>query len=130
MAARVSAAEVQSIIEVDTNIADITPFITVANLLVDQVCLDSGYTDELLKEIERWLAAHFYAIRDPRFQSQGAGGASASFQGQTGMMLEATSYGQQAMILDVEGNLAVLNENIQRGLKPTVSVSWLGTELE
>lgn len=130
MTTRVTNADVEAIIEVDFSaVPDLTPFITAANLLVNKVCLTSDYEDDLLTEIERWLAAHFYAIRDPRFASQGAGGASGSYQGQTTMMLSATTYGQQAMMLDTEGNLAALNKQMQNGGKPVVGMTWLGTDL-
>lgn len=37
------------------------------------------HTSSELTEIETWLAAHFYTKTDPRFASEGRGGASASY---------------------------------------------------
>ena len=112
--ARVTEAEVREIIDVDASL-DLTPFITAANLLVTKVITDSSMTDEHLKEIERWLSAHFTAIRDQRSATEqaGAGGATAqiSYQYKLGLNLQVTLYGQQALLLDTSGALAGLNDN-------------------
>ena len=126
MATRVEAADVEEIIEVESGIS-LTPFINTANLLVTDVCSDSDYSAAKLEQIELWLSAHFYAVRDPRVSSEGAGGVTTTFQGQTGMRLEASIYGQHALLLDTEGNLAALNVKVG---KPRAGVSWLGTDLE
>lgn len=63
-----------------------------------------------LELIERWLAAHFYQMSDPGYASESTAGASVSYQGQTGMYLELTRYGQMAMTLDTSGTLAALNK--------------------
>lgn len=125
--ARITAADVLAIMDVKPTLTVLTPFINAASSLVTRVCGDAGYSDDDLALIETWLAAHFVAIRDPRLSSRSVGSASGSYQGQTTMMLSATTYGQQAMLLDTEGGLAVLNENTMRGKKPVVGLSWLGT---
>jgi hypothetical protein len=114
--ARVTSAEVAAIIDYDTTgITDITPFITAANLLVTQVCTDSSLGTDLLKEIERWLAAHFVAVRDPKLTSQSAGGASDSYEtNKTGFGLKLTRYGQQAMALDTSGALMAIAEGAKK----------------
>jgi len=129
--ARVTADEVGAIIDIiddGDDGTDIEPFISTASSLVDEVCVPAGYDDNRLNLIELWLAAHFYAVKDPRFQSQGIGGASGSYQGQTGMQLESTTYGQQAMILDTKGGLALLNHATQSGKRGSVGITWLGNE--
>jgi len=118
--------QLAAIIEVDSEISDLTPFINTAHELVLELCSDSGYSQNRLDMIECWLAAHFYAIRDPRAQSESAG-VSASYQGQTGMYLSSTSYGQQAIMLDTSGSLAALNMRSAKG-KITLGVTYLGTE--
>lgn len=104
MAARVSEPEVQAII--DTVVDSLAPFITAANTMVNGVLLNRGLTDEELKQIELWLAAHFVAIRDPRLSSESMGAASQSFAIQVALGLDQTTYGQQAKILDRTGTLA------------------------
>ena len=110
MAARVTSDEVKEIIEVDATITDITPFITAANLLVTKECTDSSLTTALLKEIERWLAAHFVAIRDARRSAEKAGSVGENFQYKLGLNLQVTTYGQQACMLDTSGALFALSE--------------------
>lgn len=104
MAARVSDAEVKEIL--DTSIST-TPFITAANLIVNQHLLNAALSDELLTEIERWLAAHLACMRDPRLRDAATeGGTRASYErGAAGKGLDATSYGQQVKLLDPTGLL-------------------------
>jgi hypothetical protein len=103
--ARVNDAEVRLIIDIDTSITDLTPFITIANLLVTDKLGASSLSVELLKEIERWLAAHFVAMRDQRVKSESIGGISTVYTGTTGQGLFSTLYGQTAMTLDTTGIL-------------------------
>jgi hypothetical protein len=107
MAIRTTEAAVESIIEVDILIP-LTPFIETANNLVDQVCLASGYSDATLELIERWLSAHFYATRDPRTSQEAVKGIMEEFEGTTKIGLNNTRYGQQALLLDTKGNLALI----------------------
>jgi len=122
MAARVTTAEVKEII--DTDLTDLTVFITVADQHVDRVAAaDSSLAAATLKEISRWLAAHFTAIRDPRESKSTVGPTSFTYEGKTGMGLSFTRYGQQALLLDTTGTLANL------GMKKA-SVDYLGYEAE
>lgn len=136
--ARTTKAYIATIIELDVSIvpndAAMEPFITVANELVTEVCTgDSGpataYTDARLELIERWLAAHFYAIRDPRVANESAGGVSASYESRVDLGLNLTRYGQMAMMLDTNGGLAKLDVDIKKG-KPHVGVFWPGDRLD
>lgn len=128
MANRTTAAAVKEIIEVDDTLlvgtgGDVLdPFIETANALVTEVCKPLGYDDTRLELIERWLSAHFYAIRDPRRASEGAGTVQETFQHQLDLNLSVTTYGQQAMMLDTLGGLHALSAGV---VKPTVF--WAGT---
>jgi len=102
--ARVSSNEVEEII--DTDLSELTPFITAASQLVDGI---TGLGSATLKEIERWLAAHFVAIRDQRTVKDSIGDSSHTYGGKTGMGLDFTSYGQMAKALDTTGHLASLS---------------------
>ncbi|NLN25339.1 MAG: hypothetical protein GX163_06770 [Bacteroidetes bacterium] len=103
MAVRVTDAEVKEII--DTEITT-TAFITVANLMVNRYLVDKISDNDLLKEIERWLAAHLVAVRDPRQKSVSIGSASTTFHGNSGLGLDFTPYGQQVKLLDYTGELS------------------------
>lgn len=127
--ARTTAELVAGIVEVqdaaDVPQADLEPYILSANELVTEVCASAGYTDARLELIERWLAAHFYSVFDPRSQSESAG-VSSSFEGSAGMHLERTRYGQQAMLLDTKGGLAQLNAQAKDGKKRRSQFFWAG----
>ena len=98
--------------------------------MVTKLCSDSGYSDELLKEVELWLSAHFYAIRVPRRASEGVKGVQQKIESKVDLALNVTRYGQMAMTLDTEGNLAVVSKNAADGKsKLSAGVSWLGTGL-
>ena len=133
--ARTTATQVKDIIETDPSIiavdADLDPFILVANELVTEVCTGTNgpttaYTATRLELIERWLAAHFYAIRDPRATSESAG-VSASYESAVDLGMSLTRYGQQARLLDTNGGLSRLDAQIKRGAARKVSLSWIGT---
>jgi len=129
--ARTTSAAVELIIETDVSIS-LTPFIEVANSLVTNVCSsDTDYDDTLLELIERWLSAHFYAVRESRFKSQRAGSVSEEIQTKVDLGLDVTHYGQQAKLIDYKGHLAALDKKAKEGLSGTVGVSYMGkTEAE
>jgi len=122
MAIRTTALAVGGIIEVDVAIS-LDPFIETASALVDDIAVESGHGATRLELIERWLAAHFYAIRDPRTTQEKAGTVGASYESKVDLGLNLTRYGQQAMALDSSGLL----EGFSKG-KRRVGVTWLGTE--
>jgi hypothetical protein len=124
---RTTAEAITSIINFDTSITDLTPFIESASELVTEICEATGeYSEARLELIERWLAAHFVAIRDPRYVSQQIGQAANTYQQKVGMNLSLTPYGQQAMMLDTKGGLAWLDKHIASGKRAVASVAWLG----
>ena len=123
MTARVTATDVRKIIDNDEE-TDMEPFIAAATSIVDYVVTqDTGsiLNTATLKEIERWLAAHFYAAFDQLYTSKSTGGASGSFQGQFGQRIDSTDYGQRAIMLDFTGTLASLSKS-----KTKVSMQWIG----
>jgi hypothetical protein len=133
---RTTKADIEGIIELDLEVipddAAMLPYITIANELVTERCTgDAGptteYTDSRLELIERWLAAHFYTMRDPRVTNEHAGPVSSSFQSHIGLGFDTSHYGQTAMRLDTNGGLSALNESIKKG-KPRISAAWMGTE--
>lgn len=130
MAARTTAALMKGIIETDdTNIPDLTPFIDAANLLVTDSCGSADYTADKLELIERWVAAHFYAVRDPRATAERAGPVGQNLQSKVDLGLAVTHYGQQAMLLDSEGGLAAANKQTTKSrVSITAGVNWLGVE--
>lgn len=103
---------------------DVDTFITTANILTTRIAQcdeDGDLTSAELAEIEAQLAAHFYSIQDQIAKSEKAAEASASYVGQTGMRLQFTPFGQQALVLDHTGCLKRLDS--ERG---RVQFAWLG----
>ena len=131
MAVRTTDANVRGILEVDASLTDLTPFILTANEIVTEVCTDSSYSATRLELIERWLAAHFTAIRDMRSASEKAGSVGVNYQHKVDLNLNVTIYGQQAMLIDTAGNLAALQRRVEEGIDiSNMGVSWLGEDLD
>ena len=140
MAVRTDSTLVEAIIEVDTDIT-LTPFIQAANLLVNRVVVPAKDSDgelyydedndtddaEALEIIERWLSAHFYAIRDPRPVFQAVTNIMDRFQTKVDLNLMVTHYGQQAMVLDTSGELAAYNGSLtNKPMRRRVGVTFVG----
>ncbi len=124
MAWRTTQEEVRTIIETDSDL-NIAPFLDAANALVDYIVTQdsAGILSAKLKEqIEKWLAAHFYAIRDLQYKEKKTGDASAIFQGRTGMGFDASLWGQQAKALDITGTL----QRLDTKPRPKASLTWVG----
>jgi len=123
---------IRDIIDVDTDkpLVSMSAFIRAAATLVDKISSNDSaslLSAPDLREIETWLAAHFYAHKDMQYSSSKAGEAFSSFQ--TGARergpLNMTMWGKTAMILDVTGYLSVLNQDAIRG-KSKITLEWLG----
>lgn len=122
MAWRIKDSELRDVTST-LSAVNLKPFIDMANVLTDKVAardsrslLDSND----LMQIELCLAAHFYSLRDQRFTEKKTLDASGKYQGEWGKGLEATDWGQQAMMLDETGFLAQMNAGGQ------VTIGWLG----
>jgi len=106
MAFRATEAQVKEIIDTSLTEEEVSPFLKVANQMVTDLVSDEGYASGTLQEIERWLAAHFVAIRDPRVAKEKIGDAQADYHGKSGMSLNFTPYGQQVMVIEYKGKIA------------------------
>lgn len=128
---RTTSEAVAGIIEVDESIS-IAPFIETASVLVTDCCTGTAgpatpYSDERLELIERWLAAHFYAVRDRRPAFEQAGPVSAKYENFVDAGLASTMYGTQVMLIDTNGGLAVLSKQASDGKKRQAGVYWMGS---
>jgi len=112
--ARVNSQMVKDILESNYdsgNNPNLSPFMRTASVLVARLVReaeDYEFSSDELREIELYLSAHFYMCSDKGYQSRSTMSASATFQGQTGKMLESSDYGQQAILLDGSGILQSL----------------------
>lgn len=129
--ARTSEAQVRDVLlgAYDDVTHSLAPFIDAANSIVNKVatCASSKGDPQSaadLELLERWLAAHGYAMSNRPMDSTRTLSAGATFSGKTGMHLEATTYGQMALSLDHSGCLAA----IASGARRSASVGWLGKD--
>lgn len=104
---------------------DLTPYIDTAAAVVNRVAacaVNKGFvlSSDELELIERWIAAHFYAMSDQPYLEKETERARGKFQGVTKMHFEATKYGQVAMDIDYSGCLT----NISK--RTFARVDWLG----
>lgn len=114
--ARVTEAEVKELIATSETI---TAQINAANVLVTEVLgSESSITTDHLKEIERYVAAHFVACTIERQASEEKIGATmvkyVGFADRDAKLLSLTSHGQCAIILDTTGRLAQLGKRKAR----------------
>ena len=123
MAQRTNEVAVRAIID-DDSAVDVAAFIDTAVAVTDYVASQDSagiLTTALLFQIETYLAAHFYEHLDPQYTSKVTGDAEGRFQGEFGVGLDSSKWGQTAKRMDVTGTLA----SMDRG-KRAVTVSWLG----
>ena len=107
--ARVTIAEVKEILDTSLTDAQITAFITAANVLVtDVVGSSSLVSTALAKEIERFLTAHLITATMERQEIQSAVGPISVRYAELKEGLKATTYGQQVLMLDLSNGFARL----------------------
>jgi hypothetical protein len=109
MAALVTAYEVREIMDnVDIPDSLVNACITAAAAQIDIVfASDTEISAALLKELERWLSAHFVACT-PNYRTaskEKVGDAEVTYTGKWDTNLLSTPYGQTALQLDITGKL-------------------------
>jgi len=97
-------------IDDDTPVAETTAFIATAHVILCNVLDGYGIPASLLKNIEKYLAAHFANLTYSSVSRQGLGPMTTTFLLKIDLGFNATRYGQMAMTLDPTGML----ENFRR----------------
>ena len=121
MATRTTPTEVKEIYPTDMLDAAVQIYINVANTIVT-ANVTCGLTDAVLEEIERWITAHLIASTQERqTKSERLAEAEVVFTGEYGPGLQATTYGQTAMMLDTCGGLASMGK---KAIKMTAITSF------
>ena len=121
MVDRVTADEVRQVVNLPvTSVSDldITEHIGIASRLVDDLLGNKSLSDARLKDIERYLSAHFAALFDREIMSaeKQIGGATTEYYltNAVGKYLDLTVWGQMARLLDTSGTLAAIgSEDIE-----------------
>jgi hypothetical protein len=117
---------VGGLIELDDSVP-VDPFITTASLLVDRLCAPEVDDDTELEIVERWLSAHFYAVRESRSVSESVAGISETKQSKVDLGLDLSHYGQTAKLLDSSGALARWDQAMRKGRSTTATLAWMGS---
>lgn len=102
----------------DLSGADLSVFIADAIVYVDEFLSDKGLSDALLRLIAKNIAAHFAFLKEGQLKSETIGPTSSTFNMSSGLGLNATTYGQQAIMLDSSKTLAKLNDPSRNVAKP------------
>ncbi len=109
--ARVTATDVKAIIDTELVDATVEVYITSASTTINNALSGKGLSEDVLKEIERWMSAHMIACTKERMAiKEEAGSAKVTYTGVYGQGLKLTSYGQMVESLDTTGTLAALGE--------------------
>ena len=111
--ARVTTAEVNDIIYLSNDFTTeiIGQCINVANIIVTEKLVGQGASDDMLKNIELYLSAHFCSVREPQLVEEEIGGRDSTVKEKRrtavfGYGFSSTAFGQQAISLDETGILA------------------------
>ncbi len=115
MANRTDSAAVCAVLETSLGDEQVDPFVDTANILVTEYLASSSLSAAILKEIETYLAAHFVTLRDRRAKQERADGVGFTLEGDFGMGLDSSQYGQTAQILDSTGVLSQLSDDARVG---------------
>ena len=114
---RTTESDVRNVFDTDLDSAALSAWIDIAHEVVDDIAdKDSSITNTRLTQIEKLLTCHYASAQDQRISNTSRETASVDYQGETGMNLRGTKYGQQAIQLDPTGLLSTLG-------KPSASLS-------
>lgn len=114
---RITADEIRPILDeitADFDDPKIETFISTANTFVNTHLGDKNISEAVLREIERWLTAHFVSCLERQAIKEKAGPAEQEFSDIFGEFLMSSTYGQTAIGLDPTGTLL----EIAQGKKP------------
>lgn len=114
MAYRVLPSEVKNVINTTTADSILTEHIRVASNIVDVHLSDVSLSDETLRNIELYLAAHFSALYAPEAgmaNEEQIGSARNRYDYQKGLGegLKLTRFGAMALMLDTSATLVDLS---------------------
>lgn len=106
--ARATDADVRALVEMQAGVST-TPYITTASVVSNQFLTGKGLSEELLTQIEIYLAAHFaiLAVERGGLIKDAMGVSSAGYTSPNNRLvgLMSTRFGQTAVTLDPTGSL-------------------------
>lgn len=104
MAYRVRGKDVAELVNTNISPEIIEKYIKTANIVIAETMTSASYSEDLLTEMELYLAAHFLALRSPELRIQAQEGTT--YMAKAGVGLQATIWGQQVVVLDKDGLLS------------------------
>lgn len=110
---RVDADDVHKIVDLDSDV-DLSLFIRMAHMMTNMIPADADcLNEETLCFIELYLSAHFAVSSNSNqmLLSEKAGDTDEKYMFKAGENLAATTYGQQAKVLDCTGTLDKLDSD-------------------
>ncbi len=117
MATRISITQVRDCVYLSSKFTDnmVTQCIGTANSLTDGPLSDQSLTEATLTQIELYLAAHYCSLREPQIYEEELGGRDSiakekRSKANVGIGLNATWFGQQAVMLDTSSTLAEMSQ--------------------
>jgi len=107
MTCRATEQQVQDLLQTSKTVEQIKPFLAIANNLVTELLAPtSGYGDDLMRDIEASLAAHFTVSTLTKTATEiKIDDATTKFQSGTGLALDSTPHGAMVKTLDYKGLL-------------------------
>ena len=116
--ARITSAELRKLFPQDDPALDVDHYVDDADALVTEVLGTSGFTDERLSLITKYLAAHFYVLgqQEGGIFEETIGQASEK-RGSTftlGQGMRLTRWGQMVLGLDTTGGFARLEGTVKK----------------
>ncbi|MFV2014003.1 MAG: hypothetical protein ACC656_01120 [Candidatus Heimdallarchaeota archaeon] len=116
MALRANDADVKALVKVDQGF-DTTPYLNMANLIVNEELVNSGLSTERLAMIEQFLAAHFLVlfVEKGGLTEEEMGDSKNSFANAVDSGFNSTRFGRQALVIDSSGSLTALSKKASGG---------------
>ena len=108
-----TVSRVKQILDTELTDENIEAYIGSAHVMLNSAFVGVSINSDLRLELETWVTAHMIAsTREQQLSEASAGSAKAKFQGQTGLGLNSTFYGQVAKNMDTTGTLLRLDGKI------------------
>ncbi len=110
MPARIVAQNVKDVLRVVSAAEVLTLEIDAAHQFTEAYLQGKGLSEDLLKQIELFLACHFVALGIPQANrvSSDVDGVEERYGGDFAVGLSTTRWGQQAILFDTSGTLAAM----------------------
>ena len=104
------------------NTTDVSMAIKTANVVVEEYLVGKGMSEALLTQIELFLASHFLVLSVEKgpLQMDKIGEATERYHKIYAAGLNATRFGQQAVLLDRSNTLGALTSNAIKPMLPAL----------